>query len=59
MRPEIITFLTFTQISDILTELRSTASIQQRDPAEYLEDENGVSDPETDATPPAETAPNE
>ena len=59
MRPEIITFLTFTQISDILTELRSTASIQQRDPAEYLEDENGASDSETDATPPAETAPDE
>ena len=38
MRPEIITFLTFTQISDILRELRARADIQQRDPAEYLED---------------------
>ncbi|MEL7545180.1 MAG: peptidylprolyl isomerase [Pseudomonadota bacterium] len=28
MRPEIITFLTFTQISDILRELRASASIQ-------------------------------
>ncbi|MEP1144724.1 MAG: peptidylprolyl isomerase [Henriciella sp.] len=39
MRPEIITFLTFTQISDVLTELRAGAEIQQRDPSEYLNDE--------------------
>ena len=38
MRPEIITFLTFTQISDILRELRARADVQQRNPAEYLED---------------------
>lgn len=39
MRPEIITFLTFTQISDVLTGLRANAEIQQRDPAEYLNDD--------------------
>ena len=38
MRPEIITFLTFTQISDILRELRNKADIQQRDPNEYLQE---------------------
>ena len=38
MRPEIITFLTFTQISDILRELRARADVQQRDPEEYLQD---------------------
>lgn len=32
MRPEIITFLTFTQISDILRELRINASIEKPDP---------------------------
>lgn len=36
MRPEIITFLTFTQISDILRELRNSADIEQRDPSELL-----------------------
>ncbi|MEL7285231.1 MAG: peptidylprolyl isomerase, partial [Pseudomonadota bacterium] len=36
MRPEIITFMTFTQISDILRELRFSADIQQRDPEEIL-----------------------
>ena len=30
MRPEIITFLTFTEISEILRELRAEADIQQR-----------------------------
>ncbi len=59
MRPEIITFLTFTQISDILTELRSTASIQQRDPADYLEDNIEESGVETDAASPPEAAPTE
>jgi peptidyl-prolyl cis-trans isomerase C len=34
MRPEIITFLTFTQISDILRELRNQADIEQADPSE-------------------------
>ncbi len=31
MRPEIITFLTFTQISDVLRDLRATADVQSRD----------------------------
>lgn len=35
MRPEIITFLTFTQISDILRELRNQADIQKRDPEDF------------------------
>ena len=43
MRPEIITFLTFTQISDILRELRNSADIQQRDPSELLQDRERVS----------------
>nr|WP_197501570.1 peptidylprolyl isomerase [Hyphomonas sp. Mor2] len=34
MRPEIIAFLTFTQLSDILRELRNRADIQQLDPTE-------------------------
>lgn len=38
MRPEIITFMTFTQISDILRELRFSADIQQRDPIEILQE---------------------
>lgn len=38
MRPEIITFMTFTQISDILRELRFSAEIQQRDPQEILQE---------------------
>ena len=53
MRPEIITFLTFTQISDILRELRSEADIQQRDPSEYL-DEQALPDGEADAESPDE-----
>ena len=32
MRPEIVTFLTFTQISDILQDLRNGADIRQRNP---------------------------
>jgi len=32
MRPEIITFLTFTQISDVLRDLRSSADIRQNRP---------------------------
>ncbi len=40
MRPEIITFMTFTQISDVLRDLRNTATIQQRDPLEILEEKN-------------------
>lgn len=49
MRPEIITFMTFTQISDILRELRFSASIQQRNPEEILEEAAEAADePETD-----------
>jgi len=49
MRPEIITFMTFTQISDILRELRFSASIQQRNPQEILEEAAEAADePETD-----------
>ncbi|MGB3624546.1 MAG: peptidylprolyl isomerase [Henriciella sp.] len=33
MRPEIVTYLTFTKISDILRELRANAEIEQRDGA--------------------------
>lgn len=33
MRPEIVTYLTFTKISDILRELRANADIEQRDGA--------------------------
>ncbi|MEM9180999.1 MAG: peptidylprolyl isomerase [Pseudomonadota bacterium] len=49
MRPEIITFMTFTQISDILRELRFSASIQQRNPEKILEEAAEAADePETD-----------
>lgn len=41
MRPEIITFLTFTQISDILRELRIQADIQQPDPSDLVAPEAG------------------
>lgn len=51
MRPEIITFLTFTQISDILSELRIQADIEQRDPAEVLEDALSDDATETEETP--------
>lgn len=37
MRPEIITFLTFTQISDILRELRINANIEKPDPFDATE----------------------
>lgn len=50
MRPEIITFLTFTQISDILSELRNQAEIEQRDPADVLEDAMSDTPPETEET---------
>ncbi|MCR9268771.1 MAG: peptidylprolyl isomerase [Hyphomonadaceae bacterium] len=60
MRPEIITFLTFTQISDILTELRASAQIQQRDPAEYLNEAEEAAKAEAiDAAAPPEQAPSE
>jgi len=51
MRPEIVTFLTFTQISDVLRDLRFGAVIRQR---------NRVSQPPAanpDAAPETETAP--
>jgi peptidyl-prolyl cis-trans isomerase C len=51
MRPEIITFLTFTQISDILSELRIQADIEQRDPAEVLEDALSANATEPEETP--------
>ena len=54
MRPEIITFLTFTQISDILRELRARADVQQRDPEEYLENSEA---PETPSEPSQEETP--
>ena len=54
MRPEIITFLTFTQISDILRELRARADVQQRDPDEYLQDSEAS---ETLVEPTQEEAP--
>lgn len=38
MRPEIITFLTFTQISDILRELRINADIEKPDPTDLFGD---------------------
>lgn len=60
MRPEIITFMTFTQISDILRELRFSADIQQRDPIEILQEadkaeteppsESSAPEPENDTT---------
>lgn len=50
MRPEIITFLTFTQISDILRELRARADVQQRNPAAYLEDADEDETPEASET---------
>jgi len=48
MRPEIITFMTFTQISDILRELRFSAKIQQRDPNEILQESQSIESPDPD-----------
>ena len=48
MRPEIITFMTFTQISDVLRDLRNNANIQQRAPLEILEEKEAEA--ETDAS---------
>lgn len=56
MRPEIITFLTFTQISDILRELRNSADIQQRDPYELLRDAEAAPESASDAETAAGTA---
>lgn len=50
MRPEIITFLTFTEISDILRELRVDAEIQQRTLT-------GTAGPDEDQAPVEDPAP--
>ncbi len=50
MRPEIITFMTFTQISDVLRELRLTADIRQRNPQEILQDVETENSDDTDST---------
>lgn len=52
MRPEIITFLTFTQISDILSDLRNTADIRQRNPVTQPapQPDEAQPDTETDTT---------
>ncbi|WP_084399386.1 peptidylprolyl isomerase [Henriciella aquimarina] len=48
MRPEIVTYLTFTEISKILRQLRADASIQQRDGGppdlSYLDDPSDLGD---------------
>lgn len=49
MRPEIITFLTFTQISDILRELRNQADIQKRDPEDFASTADGGESPSDEA----------
>lgn len=53
MRPEIITFLTFTQISDTLRELRASASIQRGGDALIVpsSDSDPSEVPETDTMP--------
>lgn len=60
MRPEIVTYLTFTQISKILRQLRADASIQQRDGGppdlSYLE-EPDVTDYVEGYDPASETGP--
>ena len=53
MRPEIITFMTFTQISDILRELRFSADIQQRDPEDILREAEAAAESETVADDPS------
>lgn len=56
MRPEIITFLTFTQISDVLRDLRATADIRQRNPvtqpprAPQADTETDITEPEDETT---------
>jgi len=50
MRPEIITFLTFTQISDVLHDLRNNADIRQRDEVTA----SPAAQPDTPAQDPAE-----
>lgn len=59
MRPEIVTYLTFTKISDILRELRANADIDQRDGAapqitpplpDVIEDEDELLDDPDEGT---------
>lgn len=63
MRPEIVTYLTFTQISQILRDLRADANIQQRDggpppaPDVLEEPENGPA--EDDIAPDGGTLPDD
>lgn len=52
MRPEIVTFLTFTQISEILQDLRNGADIRQRNPV--TRPPAGLEDPSDDVDPEAE-----
>lgn len=54
MRPEIVTFLTFTQISDVLRDLRKDAVIRERE--QVTQPEGGETEPEIEASSPAETA---
>lgn len=49
MRPEIITFLTFTQISDILRALRNQADIQQPDPSDLAAE--AADEPDAEGNP--------
>ncbi|MEM6534544.1 MAG: peptidylprolyl isomerase [Pseudomonadota bacterium] len=55
MRPEIITFLTFTQISEILSDLRVAADIRQLEEGEALPEPASLIEP--DETFPDATAP--
>lgn len=59
MRPEIITFLTFTQISDILRELRTNADIRQREPGAVELAEPPATETDSPETEAAEDTPSE
>ncbi|WP_084420673.1 peptidylprolyl isomerase [Henriciella litoralis] len=54
MRPEIVTYLTFTQISEILQDLRASADIKQRDGGPPIERASEDEDGEVQAEEPAE-----
>ena len=56
MRPEIVTFLTFTQISDVLRDLRIDADIRQRNPVTQPPPGPAGDSEETDAEPAPEPA---
>lgn len=58
MRPEIITFLTFTQISEILKDLRAQADIRLRDPV-TLPPQSAETDPEPDTETEQDESPSE